>query len=80
MYLKGFLGGTGGIEPACPMQELKETQVRSLGRGDPLEEEMATTLEYLLGKSCGQRKLAGYSPGGCKESDTAEQLCTKMHK
>ena len=35
---------------------------------------------YLLEKSYGQRKLAGYSPGGCKESDTAEQLCTKMHK
>ena len=34
----------------------------------------------LARKSCGQRKLAGYSPGGCKESDTAEQLCTKMHK
>ena len=27
-----------------------------------------------LGKSHGQRSLAGYSPWGCKESDTTEQL------
>ena len=34
VYLKGFLGGTSGIEPACPMQE------RSLlwgGHGNPLQ-------------------------------------------
>ena len=29
---------------------------------------------FLLGKSHGQRKLAGYSPRGCKELDTIEQL------
>ena len=50
---------------------------------DPLEEEMATALQYsrsensgilawkiqifLLGKYYGQRRLADYSPGGCKE-------------
>ena len=28
----------------------------------------------LPGKSDGQRSLVGYSPWGCKESDTAEQL------
>ena len=28
----------------------------------------------LPGKSHGQRNLAGYSPRGCKESDTTEQL------
>ena len=30
-----------------------------------------------LGKSHGQRSLAGYSPWGCKESDMTEQLSTK---
>ena len=71
---------SGKEAPCQSMQELKDTQVRSLGQEDPLEEEMTTSLVYLLGKSYGQRKLAGCSPGGWKESDTAEQLCTKMHK
>ena len=30
------------------------------------------TLVFLLGKSHGQRILAGHSPWGCKELDTAE--------
>ena len=49
---------------------MQETQVRSLGWGDPLEKEMASIL--LPGKSHGQRSLAGYSPQGHKESDTTE--------
>ena len=31
---------------------------------------------FLPGKSHGQRSLAGYSPWGCKELDTTEQLST----
>ena len=34
---------------------MQETRVQSLGRGDPLEKGKATRLEYLPGKSCGQR-------------------------
>ena len=49
---------------------MQETQVRSLGWEDPLEKEMAT--HSLPGKSHGQRSLVGYSPWGCKESDTTE--------
>ena len=33
-------------------------------------------LVFLLGESHGQRNLVGYSPWGCKESDTTEQLST----
>ena len=33
------------------------------GNGNPVQ-------YYLSGKSHGQRSLAGYSPWGCKESDT----------
>jgi len=51
------------------MQETQETWVPSLGGEDPLEEEMAT---HLLGKSHRGRSLVGYSPWGCKESDTIE--------
>ena len=47
-----------------------ETQVRSLGREDPLEKEMATHSR----ESHGGRSLVGYSPWGHKESDTTKQL------
>ena len=40
-------------------------RVWSLGREDPLEEEMANHSSIL---ACGQRCLAGYRPWGCKES------------
>ena len=33
---------------------------------------------YLLGKFRGQRSLAGYSPWGCRESDTAERLSVQV--
>ena len=50
---------------------MQETQVQSLGREDPLEEEMAIH-PSILGESHGQRSLVGYSPWGCKESDMTE--------
>ena len=50
---------------------IRETLVQSLGRADPLEEEMATHSIIL-----GQRSLAGYSPWGREESDTIEQFST----
>ena len=34
---------------------------------------------FLPGKSHGQRNLVGYSPWGCKESDTTEQLHSLTH-
>ena len=56
------------------MQEMQGTTVQSLGWGDPLEKEMATTPIFLPGKSHGQRSLVGYSPWGCKQSNTTERL------
>ena len=53
------------------MQETEETKVRSLGQEDTLEEGMATH-SSILGESHEQRGLVGYSPEGCKESDTTE--------
>ena len=53
---------------------MQETQVRSLGREDPLEKEMAPTPVFLPGESHGGRNLVGYSPWGRKESDTTERL------
>ena len=61
------------------------TWVQSLGWEDPQEEEMAThssiiawkipypeETDGLPGKFHIQRRLVGYSPRGCKESDTTE--------
>ena len=53
---------------------MQETGVLSLGWDDPLVKGMATHPSILPGESHGQRSLAGYSPRGCKESDTTEQL------
>ena len=60
---------------------MQETQVRSLGGEDPLENEMATHSSILAwritwtdepGKSHEQMSLAGYSPLGHRELDMAE--------
>ena len=50
-----------------------ETWVQSLSREDPLEKEMTIRSSvFLPGKCHGPRSPAGYSPWGCKESDTTE--------
>ena len=38
------------------------------------------TLVFLPGESHGQRRLAGYSPWGCKESDMTERVSTHTHQ
>ena len=43
-----------------------------LGSEDPLEKEWQPTPAFLPGESHGQRSLVGYSPWGCKASDTTE--------
>ena len=49
-----------------------ETQVRSLGREDPLEKEMATLSSILAWRIPWTE--VDYSPRGRKESDTTERL------
>ena len=49
-----------------------ETQVRSLDWEDHLEEGTQSSPGFLPGEFHGQRRLAGYSPWGCKESDETE--------
>ena len=49
------------------MQETQETQVRSQGQEDPLEQEMATHSSILAWETHGQRSLVGYSPWGCRD-------------
>ena len=45
--------------------------VRSLGQEYPLEKRMAAHSSILAWEVRGQRSLAGYSPWGCKETDTS---------
>ena len=54
------------------MQEPQETSVWSLGREDPLEEETATHSSILAWRIPWAEEPGGYSPWGCKESDTTE--------
>ena len=58
---------------------MQETWVQSLGWENPLERKWLPTPVFLLGKSHGQGSLVGYSPLGCKKSDTTEQLSTAQH-
>ena len=54
----GFRGGSAA-KTAPAVQETQETQFRSLGQEDPLEEEMATHSSILSWKV--KRSLVGYS-------------------
>ena len=46
---------------------MQETWVQSLGWEESLEKGMQPSPIFLPRKSHGQRNLADYSPGGCKE-------------
>ena len=51
-----------------------ETRVLSLGGKIPWRRKWQPTPVFLPGKFHGWKSLVGYSPWGCKESDTTEQL------
>ena len=51
---------------------IQKAWVQSLGQEDPLEEETPPTPVFFPGELNGQMSLAGYSPGGCKETDRTE--------
>ena len=54
---------------------MQETQIRSLGHKDPLEEEMATHSGTLAWKVPWTEKHGGlHSPWGCKELDMTEAI------
>ena len=66
------------VKNSSAMQETQETWVQSLGQEDPLEEGMVPTPVFLLGKSHGERRRAGYGPWDCKESDMTEVTSTSQ--
>ena len=52
--------GSPGAQTAKPLPAVQETQARSLGQEDPLEEALAPHSSSLAGESHGPRSLAGY--------------------
>ena len=58
---------------------MQETQVQSLGWEDPLKKEMATHSSILAWRIPWTEEAGGYSPKGCKESDTTELEATNTH-
>ena len=69
----GFPGGSEDKESACNAAEPGSVP----GSGRSPGEENSNPLQY----SClenGLRSLVGYSPWGCKESDTAERLALSL--
>ena len=51
-----------------------------LGWEDPWSRKWQPTPTFLPGKFHGQRRLAGYSPWGCKESDMTEHVRIPLNK
>ena len=72
----GFPGGASGKESACLCRRGKRCGFDPRVGKIPWRRTWEPTLVFLPGKSHGQRSLVGYSPQGCKESDTTECLST----
>ena len=68
----GFPGGASGKELACQCRKCKRGGLHPWVGKIPWRTAWQPTAVFLSGESLGQRSLAGYSPGGCKESDTTE--------
>ena len=72
ILLRAFPSGLA-IKNLPAMQEPQETQIRFLVLEDLLEErEWQPIPVFLPGESHAQKSLEGYSPYGCKDSDTTE--------
>ena len=70
----GFPGGTNGKDPTCKCRRRNRCRFDPWVGKIPWRREQQPTPVFLPGESHGQRSLVSYSPRGCKESDTTEQL------
>ena len=68
----GFPGGTNGKEPACQCRKCQRCRFNLWVWKIPWRKKWNFTPVFWPGESHGQRSLAGYSPQGPKELDTAE--------
>ena len=67
-HKRGFPGGSDGKESACDAGD----RVQSLGREDPLEEEVATHSSILAWEIPWTEEPGGLQSMGCKKSDTTD--------
>ena len=71
---QGFPGGASGKESTCPCRRRKRRRF-DLWVGSRKWQPIPV---FLSEKLYGQRSLVGYSPWGCQESNTTEQLRTSQ--
>ena len=81
MYFCSYPGGTSGEEPACQCRRHNrygfDPQIGKI----PCRRARQPTPVFLPGESHKQRRLAGYSPQGCRESNMNEaSQHTHTHK
>ena len=74
MYTHPHMKATLVIQTIKNLPAVQQTWVQYLCQEDPLEKRMATHSSILAWRISWTENLAGYSPWGCKESDTSEQL------
>ena len=75
----GFPGGSDGKEFVCNAGRPGFDSWVEVGK-IPWRRKWQLTLVFSPGKSHGQKSLAGYSPRGCNELDTTEQLLFHFFK
>ena len=70
---KGFPSSASSKEFACQCRRRKRCRFDPWVGKSPWRRKWHSIPKVLLGKSHGQRSLAGYSPWGCKESNMIER-------
>ena len=78
-HLRGFPGGASGKESARN-EETPVTWAQSCVGKIPWRKAWQPTPVFLQREFHGQGSLVGYSPYGCKESDTTEHAHTPNHR
>ena len=75
----GFPAGTSGKEPTCQCRRHKRHRFDPWIGKIPWRRAWQPTPVFWPGESHGQRSLAEYSPWGCQELNTTEQLTLSLH-
>ena len=75
----GLPGGASGKEPTRQCRRHKRPGFDTWVGKIPWRRAWQPTPVFLPGESYGQRSLAGYSPCGCRESDTTEWHSMHTH-
>ena len=80
MDSNGFPKWLSGKESDCQCRKQRRLEFDPWVRKIPWRRKYQHTPVFLPGESHGQRKLAGYDPGGHKDSDMTEHTHTHTHR